>query len=262
VNEYPVLGWDARRVFAGTLRAPAVDLSPIVVREAFEDIRHCSAARQRPLAAVTAARRSPDDQGVWLIKLDRDVAELRYATSYVLSNAFDPSGRYVCFVAPPHPAVTDMSLHVLDAEASTVSLLVRGTVARSCVPSWRDTSHVLFETVDLVIAETTLGGGEPRPLFPGSYASASPEGRRIAYRVGDSIRIVDAEGAVIDVSPRRAFWEGEYRGGMSWSPDGRRLLVSQIGGLTRHDIIFHVLDIETRTRTKVDVRYLRGLIFV
>jgi len=262
VTEYRVLGWDARRIFRGTLRAPALDLSPIVVSEAFEDIRHCSAARQKPLAAVTAARRSPDDQGVWLVDLDRELAELRYTTSYVLSNALDPSGRYVCFVAPPSPAGTDMSLHVFDADASTVSLLVHGTVARSCLPSWRDTAHVLFETVNLGIAETTRAGGEPRPLFPGSYASASPDGHRIAFRVRDSICIADAERAVIDVSPHRSFWEGSYRGGMSWSPDGRRLLVSRIGGMTWHDIVFDVVDIETRTRTKVNVRYLRGLIFV
>ena len=86
-------------------------------------------------------------------------------------------------------------------------------------------------------------------------------GSRIAYRQGAEIRLVLDDGARVDISPRQRMPRRLYQGGMSWSPDGRLLLIGWSGGTLGYERDFGTLDIHTRQLTRIVQRYLQGIAF-
>ena len=118
MTAYPVAAWDAQRVVAGELSGKTLDLQIISGADQLEDIRNCSAAPAPRTLAVSAIDRSSHEHGLWSIDLDRGTCERTLTLPYLINNAIDPNGRYVCYVAPSSAAVDAMSLYVFDSQSS------------------------------------------------------------------------------------------------------------------------------------------------
>jgi len=259
---YRVLAWDATSVQAGTLRGHRLELAPVGDALHLDDIRNCSAARDRAWGAATGVERTEGQHELWRFDLDGDDAEALLGADYLLHNSVDPNGSAICYTAPPWTTRSDTSLHFLDIEGRRSTLAVEGSVSRSCIPAWRAPGRVLYHTEGNEVVEVDLATERTVRLFAGEHPTASPDGRRIAYRDGNAILVAGNGDGPVDVSPRRGLREGNLRGGMSWSPDGRYLLFSQAGGALGYELEFFTLEVATGERTKVRQRYLQGIRFI
>ena len=259
---YQVLAWDASSVRVGRLLAGWLELTAVGGGLRLDDIRNCSAARGRTWGAATGVERTDRRHALWRFDLHGDDAQALLHADYLLHNAVDPSGRAICYTAPPWTTRGDMSLHVLDLEGRESTLTVDGSVSRACIPSWRAPGRVLYHTEGNEVVEVDLATGRTHGLFAGEHPTASPDGRRIAYRDGNVILVTGDGEDPVDASPRRGLGEGSLRGGMSWSPDGRYLLFGHTGGVLGYEMEFSALEVATGERTKVRQRYLQGIRFL
>src|SRR6266540_1031688 len=107
--------------------------------------------------------------------------------------------------------------------------------------------------------ELELAGGRTRRLLAGAHPASSPDGRRTAYREGNTILVSDDGAPRITLRPRRGLREGNLRGAMSWSPDGRHLLVGRTGGTLGYELEFSTLEVATGERTDVRQRHLHSI---
>ena len=258
---YGVIAWDAMRVWTGTLRGPQADLALARTAEQFRDIRGCSAPADGNWAVVAGVNPTTGRSALWRQDLRGNGTDRLLDAEYLLHPAVDQGGSFVVYPAPPWRTRGDMSLHLFDLTQRQSRLLVQATVARSCIPSWRAAQRILFHTEDRQVVEVNLDSGAMNRLFPGEYPTASPDGSRIAYRHGADIRLVLDDGARVDISPRRRIPPRPYQGGMSWSPDGRLLLIGWSSGMLGYERDFGTLDIHTRELTRIVQRYLQGIAF-
>src|SRR6266545_4320733 len=256
---YQVLAWDGTGVQVGTLEAGQLRLAPVGRELRLADIRNCSAAPGRRWGAATGVDPTSGRHGLWRLQLDGDGAQALLEADYLLHNAVEPSGRAICYTAPPWTTRGDTSLHLLDLEELASTLVVEGSVARDCVPSWRSPGRVLYHTEASEVVELELAGGRTRRLLAGAHPASSPDGRRTAYREGSTILVSDDGAPRITLRPRRGLREGNLRGTMSWSPDGRHLLVGRTGGTLGYELEFSTLEVATGERTDVRQRHLHGI---
>jgi len=263
ITEYSVLAWGANGIQTGTLRNGDLKLKNVASSIPVEDIRNCSAAKGQPLGAVTGVNPQTRKQELWRFDLEGTHAESIVALDYILYNALDPTGRYVSYTAPPSKTRGDMSLYVYELQTSRSDLIVEGGVSRYCLPSWRPSAgKIVYHTVDGEVVEVDWSTKSVMPLFRGEYPAASPDDVMIAYRDQNDIRLWNSHDQVsVDVSIDHRFWEGTLEGAMSWSPDGKFLLVSQSSGFVRHELAFYSIEVKTGSRVKVRQRYLQGLRF-
>lgn len=258
---YGVLAWDATRLWTGTLRGSAVELTPVAVGPALSDIRGCSVPATGGWAVVGAADPATGRSGLWRVDLGTGAAEKLLDAYYVLAPTVDPGGSLVAYPSASAGQGGDMDLHLLDLAPGVNRLLAPAVAARSAVPSWRTDRIVLVHGEDGEVISVDAASGGTTRLFPGVYPSVSPTGDPVAYRLGSEIWMVGAGGETHEVSPLRGGPRRSYLGEMSWSPDGRRLIVGWVGGLLGYEKTFGTLDVGSRRLTRIRQRYLKGLIF-
>lgn len=255
-----VLAWDASSVSVGTLRGTEPTLRPISTE--WRDIRSCRPAPDGSWLLVSGGHAGSGAYGLWRVDTVDGASGALLRVDHVGHGAIDPTGSRVAYTAPPSLSRSDTSLHLLDLADSSSRELVEGSVAASCVPSWRTPDRVLFHTEEREVVELDVVSGRPRRLFPGEHPAASPDGDRVAYRVGSTV-LVAADGTPEDVSPRRrGLLARPYRGGMTWSPDGGLLLLARTGGTLGYETRVGTLDVRTRTFTEVLARHLHGIAFL
>jgi hypothetical protein len=250
-----VLAWDASRLWTGALDGSEVDLTP-VAGPALTDIRGCSVPAAGGWAVVGAVDPATGRSGLWRVELGSGAAERLLEAYYLLTPGVDPGGSLVAYPAAPAGQDGDLDLHLLDLASGVSRLLAPAVAARSAVPSWRPDRTVLIHGGGTVVAVDSASGRVTR-LFPGEYPAVSPAGDATAYRAGARILVAGAD----EISPLRGRPRRSYLGGMSWSPDGRRLIVGWTGGLLGYEKNFGVLDARSRRLTRIRRRYLAGLIF-
>ena len=262
-SRYDVLAWNSRRVQIGILIEQDLEGKILLDVLPLEDIRNCSSAHEQPWGAVTGVNRQTGQQELWRFDLDGARAESLVAADYILYNAADPTGRYVCYTAPPSKTGEDMSLYLYDLQTSRCDLIVETTVSRACIPSWRgSTGKVVYHTTDRQIAQVDISTKNVDRFFSGEYPAVSLDGLWVAYREENKIRLWNSvDQHQRNVYRRQWFWEGQLRGGMSWSPDGRVLLVGQSAGAFGYEMLFYRVEIATGKRLRVRERHLQGLRF-
>lgn len=260
---YAVLAWNAGGVQIGSLLGQDLELEAVAPDLPLEDIRNCSSAREQPWGAITAVNRRTRRQELWRLDLEGTRAESLVALDYILHNAIDPAGRYICYTAPPLGTRGDVSLYGYDPQACRSDLLVEGAVSRDCIPSWRSsTGKVVYHAVDRHVVQVDISTKRVERLFSGEYPAVSPDGTWIAYRDGSEVRVWNTEDQrPRNVSKKRWFWEGQLQGGMSWSPEGKFLLVGQSAGVFGYELAFYRIEVQTGRRVRVRQRYLKGLRF-
>ncbi len=256
---YGVVGWDAATVSTGTLRGAEPALRQVAA--GWRDIRSCAAAPDGSWLLVSGVDAGSGTPGLWWVDPVEGASRALLEAEYLLHGTVDPTGSRVAYTAPPSESRSGTSLHLLDLVGSTSRLVVEGSLAVSCIPSWRTPGQILFHTEDRAVVELDLDSGRSRRLFAGEHPAASRDGSRIAYRAGPAVLLAGATGPPTDISPRWGVLHRPYRGGMSWSPDGRLLLLARTGGTLGYELDFGRVDVRTRELTKVRQRYLRGLVF-
>ena len=262
-STYPVLAWSTRGLQTGTLVDRDLDLTTVPGDLPLEDIRNCSCARDRPWGAATGVNRHTGRQELWRFDLDGTRSETVVAVDYILHNAIDPTGEYICYTAPPSQTRADMSLYGVAIGSSHLELIVDTSVSRFCCPSWRPSSRkAVYHTVDNQVVEVDTRTKSRVVLFSGEHPTVSPDGVEIAYREGDAIRIWHADARMSkDVPAQRGLGNGQIQGGMSWSPDGKYLLIGRSGGVLGYELAFYRIDVNTGKRVRVRQRHLQGLRF-
>src|SRR5215475_8791871 len=122
--QYQILAWALNHVQIGTLRHQILELNAVGLNLSLSDIRNCSAAFGGHRIAITAVNRQTGKQALWRYELDEERGDILIETDYILNNAIDPSGRYICYTAPPLRTHIDMSLYVYDLQSSHSDLIV------------------------------------------------------------------------------------------------------------------------------------------
>jgi Tol biopolymer transport system component len=260
-GQYRVLAWAASSVSVGTLHRDQLVLDPLPDQPGLRDIRSCNPAPDGSWVLVSGVDATSGVHALWRLDVSGARPTRLLQDDYLLHPAAAPSGSLIAYTAPPFRTPADTSLHLLDTDQAATRLLVEGTVARDCVPSWRGGGHVLFHTEGGDVCEVALDTGDVRRLFRGEHPAVSPDDTRIAHRDGSAVLVADAAGAITDISPRRGLLRRPYRGSMSWSPDGRLLLLARSGGTLGYELDFGTLDVATRTFTRIRTRHLGGIAF-
>ncbi len=260
---YAVLGWNSTQVQIGSLTGNNLELRPVASIPLLEDIRNSSSASEKPWGAVTAVNPLTLRQALFHFALHSNSAEMLVEEDYILYNVIDPTGQYIYYTAPPSLTGAEMSLYVYYLETSRTSLLIPSAISRACIPSVNTSQKVIYHTTDRQIVQFDAQTRNTETLFNGEYPTFSVNGLKIAYRVENSICIWNAEDRRSKEVPlKRWFWEGYLRGGMSWSPDERFLLVGQSAGIFGNQLNFYRIDVVTGERLKIQRTFLRGLQFM
>jgi hypothetical protein len=256
-----VVAWDPMTVLAGTLRGTELDIAAISAGLRGRDIRNCSAVADGSWIVVSGVDASTGIHGLWRIDLANGAPDLLIDADYLLYAVVEPSGVRVAFTSPPSRGRGDLSLSVLDVATRRRRLVLDGTVARSCVPSWCSPTQVLIHTENREIIEVDTDSGELRRLGPGEYPAAAAGGTRIAYRDGQTVRLVTGDWEPIGVFRFRGLHQAPYRGAMSWSPDGRLLLLARAAGVLGEELKFGTIDTGSMRYAVIRRRYLQGMVF-
>jgi hypothetical protein len=259
IGPYEVLAWDASSVSIGTLHGGDPELRQVA--GGWLDIRNCAAAPDGTWLLVSGVDRRSGKHGLWRVDRENGTPSALLEAAYLLHAAVDFTGLRVAYTAPPSRSRSDTSLHLLELATSASRLLVEGSVETSCVPSWRTPGRILFHTDDRQVIELDLDSGRLNRLFAGEQPVAAPDGSRIAYRAGSAVLVAGTAGPARDVSPRRGLLRHPYRGSMSWSPDGRLLMLARTGGTLGYELDFFLLDVTTRHLIQIKQRHLIGCTF-
>jgi WD40 repeat protein len=264
VAKYSVLAWGARGVQTGALIDRELELRGVAGDLPVDDIRNCSSAAERSWGALTGVNRQTQRQELWRFDLEGTRAESLLALDYILHNAIDPTGRHICYAAPPSRTRGDITLYDYDLQTSRSDLIVEAGMSRYCIPSWRASiGRIVYHTVEGQVVEVDSSTKQVTPLFKGEYPAVSPDGIVIAYCDGNDIRFWNSQDQrSTDRSVDHRFLEGQLQGGMSWSPDGKFLLVGYSAGVVRHELAFYRIEVETGSRVEIPQRYLKGLRFI
>ncbi len=252
-----VVAWTADSVLFGTLTGRGLELAPVPSLGGVGDIRGCSGISNGWIA-VSGVDRQTGTSVIRQVDPGGAGETTLVEAAYLSGCAAEPSGTRLAYVAASRGRA-GADLHVLSLADGQQVRVLAGIVAPYSPPSWRSTGTILVEGTDGMVTEADLAADRVARLFRGAVPAAARRDCRIAYRIEDSLRLMNEDGAVSDISPAGRRWR--YRGSMSWSPDGGTLLIGRAGGLTGDELYFGDLDVKTRMVKWLRTRYLRGLAY-
>jgi hypothetical protein len=254
-----LLAWDADGLWIGALRGRDLDLQPVPRTVGWRDIRNCSAPTDAAWAAVSGVDPQTGTHVIRRVDLVSGDARLLVEASYLAYCAVDPTGRRLAYTGSPCGGRSALSLHVADLSEGTSRLFAEGIVNGSSPPGWRSTNRILLDIESSGVTELDADAASLVRLFPGHQPTSSPDGSRIAYRDGAALRLFSADGTHQDISPGRR--PIRYRGPITWSRDGRLLLLAQAAGTLGYGLRFGCLDVATRELTRVRGPRMLGVVF-
>ena len=228
-----------------------------------DDIRNCSWASGVPLVTVSGVSPTTRCHELWSISCSTDGGIMLTSMDYLLYNAVDCRGERVALTGGPATSRDDVSLHVYDVRARKLDCVVNGSIARNSIPSWCPNGlRVAVSSVQHEILIWSLEGPLVEAIMRGDCPAYSPDGLGIAF-VRDC-RICVSE--LSNLTKTVVVWDGRLVGDrllpmISWSIDGRYLMVAMTAGVTRKEIRFARIEIKTGVVRIYRHRGLRGLLF-
>jgi Tol biopolymer transport system component len=229
--------WRGEKVFLAAGGAPHVDMVQLAFGPPLEGMADKSPSGQ-PVGAVSDASAS----GQRLALLARRHYTEEWA-AYVVDAAsgrveaavphqgrgvaLAPGGRRVALAPPSPKPIFGLDVVVWDLETSASRVLVPGPspVDARVRLSWHPSGEALaYDGADGWIYSVELAGGPPTRLVEGTAPAWAPDGRRLAFRRGQTVHLYEpATGRVTALHTRRAWQSGLNAGLPSWSPDGKYL---------------------------------------
>jgi Tol biopolymer transport system component len=144
--------------------------------------------------------------------------------------AWSPDGSQIAFsrIMGPH----DNRIHVMSADGEDVRTLT-GRQASEFAPAWHPSGRtLLFSDADThTLVKFDLADERRESIAAAAwFAEWSPDGRRIAARIGTDVYVMDGDGDNL----RRLTQHPAHDSEPSWSPDGRQLVfTSDRDGITQ-----------------------------
>ena len=249
---YHILSWSWDTISLGEWEQYEVRLNSVLKVQPLLDIRNCSVSREEQICAFTGINRLTNDHELWTAALERQEGELLVKVDYILTNAISPSGKYICYTAAPLDEGR-ASLYLVDRASGVSQLLAEKEVYRDCIPSWTPSSdRIVYHTKGNAVHEWDLGSRDARFLFEGSYPMVSPDGSLIAFKRGGSLFMREREtGKTKTLQIGSRFGGSRSREMMSWSPDGRFILVGYSAGIFGYSLSFSVLEVASTRRVRI-----------
>jgi len=130
-------------------------------------------------------------------------------------------------------------------------VLVKGMISRSAEVTWHPMgSHLAFQSGgDIRVVD--IRSSASITLVKGEAPSWSPNGNFMAYRSGKDLLIYDYERKISTEIYHRYFWQTEFYGRISWTPDSQSLSFTVFAGLTGYDNECILIDVNSQKTTSL-----------
>jgi len=236
----------------------------VKIKPPIEDIRNCSAAKKKPLIALSGINKKTKNNELWWLDIEtgesKMLVSLRELINYV---AISPSGDYICYTAFPINANDSVSMFGYDLENNMPVMLLEGQVNRGCIPSWHTTEKKIFyHTIDNKVMELDIKNKVTQFLFDGCCPFISPDGSLIGFQKQDQLFLWNvSEMSSREIPIKQDFFKGSLNSQMSWSFDGQFISLGRSSSLG-YETTFGVVEIITAQYKQVNQKYIKGLQFL
>jgi hypothetical protein len=263
IHHLDFLGWSALDVGLGTLSSRGCDMAPVNLDWQPGDIRNCSYAPHQGWIGITAEDRSRGGQVLAVHDRITEKSRILVRAPVVLHHAFNRAGTAICYTQP-QPEIAGAALYVCDVLGGGSRRLGVAAAAHDRTPAWfPDDTHIAYVAPTGLIEVLDLASECSEALTEGAACAVHPDGSRLAVRRRDRLLLFKLADHTTEPLPiRRRCLEHGLTDGLSWAPQGRYLSFGLLAGLVGKATVFRLLDLSTRRQTRIDVRYLRGLVLI
>ena len=259
------LSWGADEIHLGSVSPEGCKTEPVTLDWLPGDVRNCSYAADRGWIGITAEDRRGGGQVLAMHDPLSQTNRILIRVPAILHHAFNRAGTAICYTQPQRPP-TGAALYRWDVEGGRSHRLGAAVAAYDSTPSWfPDGAHIAYAAPDGTIEVVDLVDDGIETLTEGSACAVHPDGKQLALRRADRLFLHTLAAQTDEtraLAIRRRWLEYNLTSGLSWSPDGRYLSFGVVSGLVGKATTFQLLDLALGTQTRIDGRYLRGLVLI